>query len=143
MKHEDYYLEKGGYDRYGHKWYICHDTCVRMIPDTWDKSHFRCMQELGNVFDTRENAMQVAEEIRIIYNKNRKYPEMEWIKLDNNNYPPIDSETGVSIHVLVTNGKEYGTGTYDYDCKTWTYSMSGKTENVSNDITHYMIPLLP
>ena len=73
MTHEDYYLEKGGYERYGHKWYICHDTCVRMIPDTWDKAHFRVMEEeIGNVFNTREEALLVAEELRLVYQKRIK-----------------------------------------------------------------------
>jgi hypothetical protein len=144
MKHEDSYLEKGGYDRYGHKWYICHDTCVRMIPDTWDVNHFRVMEEeLGNVFETREEAMTVAEEIRLLLKKNIKAPiKKEWIKLTGENYPPIDKETGVSIHVYVTDGTEFGAGSYDFDRQEWTYFMCGKIEENSNDITHYMIPTL-
>jgi len=65
MTHEDRYLEKGGYDRYGHKWYVRHDCCIEMIPDTWHVLHFDYMKKLGNVFDTREQAFMAGQQIRL------------------------------------------------------------------------------
>jgi hypothetical protein len=67
---------------------------------------------------------------------------MKWIN-KNKKMPPLGRFKGVSIYVLVSDGKNIGTGVYDYGSKKWTYELAGYIEMDDNEITHWAIPRLP
>jgi len=52
------------FSRFGHKWFIDYTFIPVMIPDDWDRIHFDYMQSHGLVFDSKEEAIIVAQKIR-------------------------------------------------------------------------------
>ena len=55
------------HSRFGHKWYIDYTFMPVLIPDNWDRMHFDYMNNHGLVFDSKEEAIIVANKIRALF----------------------------------------------------------------------------
>jgi hypothetical protein len=51
-----------------HKWYVRHDFCPELIPKNWELNHYKYMVSIGNVFTTKDECVNMCNEIRTLFN---------------------------------------------------------------------------
>jgi hypothetical protein len=56
------------HEKFKNKWYVRHDFNPEPMPKDWDIYHYSYMEQLGNCFDSREDAAAFSNKIRAMLN---------------------------------------------------------------------------
>lgn len=52
----------------GMQWYIRYDFNPELIPANWSSEHLKYMESIGNVFQSKEKAVEMCNKIRSLFN---------------------------------------------------------------------------